>query len=129
MNQGLCLFGTDGRLAVANRKFGAMFGVPVTGDTAMAIMERSGLGLLSDSLSGGCEAVLSFELTDGRSLAVSQRPLDGGGWVVTFEDVTERRAAEARLTGAIRPLEGFSSIQWMPPNRATIGGSWISIER
>ncbi|RUY99042.1 EAL domain-containing protein, partial [Mesorhizobium sp. M7A.F.Ca.CA.002.15.1.1] len=29
---------------------------------------------------------------------VTRRPMDGGGWVVTFDDVTERRRTEERMT-------------------------------
>ena len=31
MSQGLCLFGPDGRLLVANRRFAEMFGAPEPG--------------------------------------------------------------------------------------------------
>jgi PAS domain S-box-containing protein len=35
------------------------------------------------------------ELADGRVIAVIHRPMaDGGGWVATFEDITERRRNE-----------------------------------
>ncbi len=33
----------------------------------------------------------------GRALAVSQQPLDDGGWVATYEDISERRRAEADI--------------------------------
>ncbi|TGQ78842.1 diguanylate cyclase, partial [Mesorhizobium sp. M8A.F.Ca.ET.208.01.1.1] len=36
-------------------------------------------------------------LSDGRTLLVVRQPM-GGGWVVTFDDVTERRRAEERMT-------------------------------
>jgi diguanylate cyclase (GGDEF)-like protein len=39
----------------------------------------------------------SLELTDGRIIAVSHRPMRNGGWVETHEDVTEKRAAEAKI--------------------------------
>ena len=42
------------------------------------------------------------ELADGRVINVVNQPIDGGGWVVTHEDVTERsrceREIEARAT-------------------------------
>ena len=116
MNQGLCLFGANGRLAVANRRYVAMFGPATPGERVEAVMERSGLALLGDTLHRAIEAELSFDLADGRSLAISQRPVEGGGWVITFEDATERRAAEARLAHAARhdPLTGL-------PNRLLLG--------
>ncbi len=33
----------------------------------------------------------------GRALAISQRPLADGGWVATYEDVTEQQRAEQRI--------------------------------
>ena len=36
-----------------------------------------------------------MELTDGRTISVISQPTpDGNGWVVTHEDITERRRAE-----------------------------------
>jgi diguanylate cyclase (GGDEF)-like protein/PAS domain S-box-containing protein len=37
------------------------------------------------------------ELSDGRTIVVTNRPLPDGGWVATHEDVTERRRAERKL--------------------------------
>jgi diguanylate cyclase (GGDEF)-like protein len=37
------------------------------------------------------------ELTDSRTIAVSQRWMRGGGWVAVHEDITERRRAEAKI--------------------------------
>ena len=109
MNQGLCLFGADGRLAVANRRFGEMFGVPETGAPVEQVMQDAGLLRLLESARGGAIAALSCDLPDGRSIAVSQQPIAQGGWVATYEDTTERRATEARLSHMARhdPLTGL----------------------
>jgi diguanylate cyclase (GGDEF)-like protein len=37
------------------------------------------------------------EIQGGPALAVSHQPMTGGGWVATYEDVTERHHAEARI--------------------------------
>ena len=37
------------------------------------------------------------ELSDGRTLAVVNQPMAGGGWVATHEDITERKRAESRI--------------------------------
>ena len=34
------------------------------------------------------------ETGDGRVIAVVNQPMEGGGWVATHEDITERRRAE-----------------------------------
>jgi diguanylate cyclase (GGDEF)-like protein/PAS domain S-box-containing protein len=53
------------------------------------------------------------DLFSQRSMAISHRPMADGGWVSTFEDVTERRASEARIQHMARhdDLTGL-------PNRA-----------
>ena len=37
------------------------------------------------------------DMKDGRVLSIVYQPMEGGGWVSTHEDVTERRQAEARI--------------------------------
>jgi diguanylate cyclase (GGDEF)-like protein len=37
------------------------------------------------------------EIGDGRTIAVSHQPMTDGGWVATYEDITDRRQAEARI--------------------------------
>ena len=42
------------------------------------------------------DAVVHRRLTNGRLIAVRHQPMENGGWVCTFEDITEReRAADA----------------------------------
>jgi len=109
MNQGLCLFGADGRLAVCNRRFADMFGAPVPGAPAADVLHAAGLSLLLEGAGNGTVAALTCELADGRTIAVSQQPVAGGGWVATYEDTSERRATEARLARMARhdPVTGL----------------------
>jgi diguanylate cyclase (GGDEF)-like protein len=102
MNQGLCLFGADGRLAVANRRFAEMFAAPDVGALPEQVLRGGGLEALLGGTAGGGPAAFSCDLPDGRAIAVCQRPVARGGWVTTYEDVTERRAAEARLAHMAR---------------------------
>jgi diguanylate cyclase (GGDEF)-like protein len=37
------------------------------------------------------------QLGDGRLIAIYHQPLEDGGWVCTYEDITERRRAEAQI--------------------------------
>lgn len=99
MNQGLCLFGADGRLAIANRRFAEMFGAPVPGAPAATVLRDAGLLLLEGT---GAVTALSCDLADGRTIAVSQQPIPGGGWVATYEDTSERRATEAQFARMAR---------------------------
>jgi diguanylate cyclase (GGDEF)-like protein len=36
-------------------------------------------------------------LSDGRAVAIARRPMPGGGWVTTHQDVTEQQRNEARI--------------------------------
>ena len=96
MIQGLCLFGTDGRLAVANVRFSEMFGSPKLGALPEDVFAGDGL---ADRLAqdGSERASFSQDLPDGRTIAVIRSTVDGGGWVATFEDVTEQRRSVAQL--------------------------------
>ncbi len=102
MNQGLCLFGEDGRLKVANHRFADMFGAPALGAEADEVLRAAGLGAIIDVSRDGSVPAFSCTLPDGRSIAVSQQAIASGGWVVTYEDVSERQAAEARLAQMAR---------------------------
>lgn len=108
MNQGLCLFDGNGRLAVSNRRFAEMFGAPAPGAPAEHVLRGAGLSLL-EGAGNGTVAALTCEMADGRTIAVSQQPVAGGGWVATYEDTSERRATEARLARMARhdPLTGL----------------------
>jgi diguanylate cyclase (GGDEF)-like protein len=43
-----------------------------------------------------------IELNDGRTIAIDNQPMPGGGWVSTHEDVTERRQAEMKIAHMAR---------------------------
>ena len=102
MNQGLCLFDKHDRLVIANRRFAELFGAPEAGASAAAVSSGSGLVGLMRLSQAGAAAVFSGTLPDGRNIAVTQRPVQGGGWVATYEDVSERRAAETKLAHMAR---------------------------
>lgn len=120
MSQGLCMFDEDARLVVVNNRYCDMFGlnrdVLRIGMTQREIVQelitlgRYRSGVTVDSLCEGTRTSLALdhavpvhrELADGRVIAVSHRPMSGGGWVATFDDVTERRRNEARIAHLAR---------------------------
>ncbi|MCF8475523.1 MAG: EAL domain-containing protein [Pseudolabrys sp.] len=114
MSQGLCMFDADGRLVLSNARFLEIYGLPEDklkpGMTTPELMElASATGKVADADPESTFAVqanfrrdgqggaLIQQLTDGRSIAISHRPMPDGGFVATFEDITERLVAEAKI--------------------------------
>jgi len=114
MSQGLTMYDADERLAVFNRRFCEITGLPPeqvqAGITyrdiialAVAVGHYPGRSV-EQAYVERRERIAQIEmgshhdeLTGGRAVAVRTEPMANGGWVCTFEDVTERRATEARI--------------------------------
>lgn len=117
MRQGICLFDADERLVMANDRVGEMFGVTseeCPQGTSFEMVLRLGLEkatgrpvapeILSEVVDRhrACVArpeggTLVVPFSNGVTMEVSHRPMQSGGWVTTFDDVTERRRADARI--------------------------------
>ena len=52
---------------------------------------------LRAALKQGKAFTLNAELKDGRIIAVVNQPMQGGGWVATHEDISERNRSEREL--------------------------------
>ena len=116
MSQGLCMFDSGGRLLVWNKRYLEIFRLGPdhlrVGMNQRQIVESLvGLGrydpeLTVDALCEGTRTSLLQgqatsilrALADGRTVSATHRAMSGGGWVATFEDVTERRRNEDRIT-------------------------------
>ncbi len=112
--QGICLYAPDDRLELVNEQFCRIYNQPMS-------RLRTGMKLydvLADSCAIGNypgrsvddiysarkafidrreKGIFLQELGDGRLIAIHHQPLEDGGWVCTYEDITERRKAEARV--------------------------------
>jgi methyl-accepting chemotaxis protein len=115
MSQGLCMFDRNERLVVCNARYREMYNLSAErvkiGTSLGELLEyRTTLGTFSGdvnayraqlaaSLAEG--RITSREVTsgEGRVICVVNRPMRGGGWVATHEDVTERREAERERLG------------------------------
>ncbi len=114
MSQGLCLTDADARIIVCNRRFASLFGLPpgfagpgspIAEVVRLACNANPREEALLKRIAGHQTALaekgeaddFAYEGETGRVLAILQRPMLAGGWVATYEDVTERRRAEERI--------------------------------
>ncbi len=118
LSQGVCHFDADWRLVTANARYAEIYRLPggalMPGMTLKQIVEmRADLGASPTDvasyldrckavLDGAAPAVWTAPLRDGRVIRMRTRPLPGGGWVSTHEEIDEgdfgRRIANAPVT-------------------------------
>ena len=110
MSQGLCMFDGNERLVVCNQRYMEMYKLSAEivkpGCTLQSLLEyriRNGSFSrepieyrreLVGAMAAGDTRSTEVKSKDGRSISVINRPMAGGGWVATHEDITERRDAE-----------------------------------
>jgi diguanylate cyclase (GGDEF)-like protein len=113
MSHGIVMFDGNERLVVCNDRYVEMYGlsrdVAKPGATLRDLLQhRKGTGTLSRDVDEYRSALLStiakgevtswlVDMPDGRTISVTNRPMEGGAWVASHEDVTERRRAEERI--------------------------------
>jgi diguanylate cyclase (GGDEF)-like protein len=130
MAHGLCAYDCDLRLIFANRSYLEIYGLSAEdarpGVTLLDLMRASidrGIhvpGITAEQMFGDYkrrlierkESVLYRELANGRVIAVRHRPMINGGWVGTYEDITERRRFETDIARLAR-LDALTEL----PNR------------
>jgi diguanylate cyclase (GGDEF)-like protein len=113
MSQGLLVFDASARIVVCNRRFIEMFGL--SADVIKPgcsfhdlITHRKETGSIEGDVDAYCASVQFrvaqgkitnhvVKLADGRSNLIVNQPLDGGGWVTTLEDITERTRSHERI--------------------------------
>jgi methyl-accepting chemotaxis protein len=107
MSEGLCMFDAATRLVLCNERYIEMYRLdPELAKPGALLRElleqrkRSGTfggdsdSYIEDTLrrmraSSGLQDIRDMQ--DGRVISVSSRPMRGGGWVATHQDITERR--------------------------------------
>jgi diguanylate cyclase (GGDEF)-like protein len=108
---GLVLFDKNKRLIVGNDQYRTMYGLPLEvtqrGSHLREMLEhRLGSGSFEGDREAYIESILTLverkdthhrvvELGDGRAISIIHHPIEGGGWVGTHEDVTERQKLTA----------------------------------
>jgi diguanylate cyclase (GGDEF)-like protein/PAS domain S-box-containing protein len=113
MSHGLCMYDATGHLIICNDYYREMYNLTAEdvkpGRTLWELLQlRKERGLLKDdpqiyidglkvALSEGKSIDFIVELTDGRVIAVTNRPMPDGRWVATHEDITVHQRAEEML--------------------------------
>jgi diguanylate cyclase (GGDEF)-like protein len=118
MSQGICLFNRDQKLLVSNRRYAEMYGLdPQAVRPGMTLREMFALRIANGTFSGDPQSYAKgtvvtdghvepsnreIEFIDGRVFRLLRRPLVGGGWVGTHEDITASKLAQARIAHMAR---------------------------
>ncbi|MGY4334410.1 diguanylate cyclase (GGDEF)-like protein/PAS domain S-box-containing protein [Bradyrhizobium sp. LB7.2] len=116
MSQGLCMFDADGKIILFNERYAAMLGrtdILLTGRLLVDVLrEEQAKGqwqgdageffarLVADARESRTTTDVATRF--GRSIRVVNQPMQGGGWVATFEDITEWLEAQAKISHMAR---------------------------
>jgi diguanylate cyclase (GGDEF)-like protein/PAS domain S-box-containing protein len=117
MSHGLCMFDAGGRIVLFNERYRELIGLPadfLQGLSLLDLFKRRKttgdfMGDADEFFAGVMAKVRArkwdtkiMESSKGRTLRVVDRPMAGGGWVATFEDITEWRKAEGKISHMAR---------------------------
>jgi diguanylate cyclase (GGDEF)-like protein/PAS domain S-box-containing protein len=113
MLQGLLMLDSEKRVVVCNDRYIEMYGlsrgVVKPGCSVEELLRhRAERGTLSRNLeqyrnqmlgelTPGKTTTAIVETPDGREIAIASRTMAGGGWVITHEDITDRRQAASKI--------------------------------
>lgn len=117
IRHGICLFDAQGRVMAANRKFTALLDLPAElvapgslhRDFIAEMLARGEFGE-GEAAAGIAAGLVGRDFTlkyrnvrarpNGRVVDVVSEPIEGGGFVLTFTDITEERLVSAELERA-----------------------------
>ena len=118
MCQGVLLFDSDAHMVFCNQRYIEMYGlsaelvVPGCGlrellDHQRAVGtfcgdEESYIVELLDDVAQGKASNAVAKAADGRVFSIMNKPIAGGGWIATHEDISDRQRAEERIVHMAR---------------------------
>ena len=116
MPNGLCMWGPDGKLVIANDRYREMYGFTVEqvtpGVSLRTIVESHMANGQTRELDPDAfintvmtQKTQTHLLSDGRTVYIRRQAMPGGGWIATHEDITEQKRIESSLTENAAKLE------------------------
>src|SRR5215471_248691 len=118
MSQGVLMFDSETRLIFCNQRYLELYGLSpevVKSGCYLSDLLRHRIELgsftgdadeyaarLRDGIAEGKTFNNIVNLPDGRAFSVVNKPIPGGGWLATHEDVTERQRSEDRIAHMAR---------------------------
>jgi diguanylate cyclase (GGDEF)-like protein/PAS domain S-box-containing protein len=112
LSQGVCMFDAEGRVTLFNERYANLMGF-----SSASLMGRSLIDLfhelkaagfpgdpeefrqrIMNDIRAGKSISHTIETPAGRTIHVLEQPMQGGGWVATFEDITEWRESQDQLS-------------------------------
>jgi diguanylate cyclase (GGDEF)-like protein/PAS domain S-box-containing protein len=116
MSQGLSMFDADGRILLYNERYAEMMGrtgMDLQGRLLLDVLRQQKVlgrwdgdpdqfvaSVIAEAKAGN--SVTRTVSRNGRSIRVVDQPMRGGGWVATFEDITEWQAAQEQISHMAR---------------------------
>jgi diguanylate cyclase (GGDEF)-like protein/PAS domain S-box-containing protein len=112
MAQGLCMFDADGRIVLFNEQYRKLMGLPREFMQGRSLLEvfrlRNELGDLTEdpdkkfheivsAVREGRKTIRTIDRRSGAKIRVVNQPMESGGWVTTFEDITKWHEAQERI--------------------------------
>jgi len=117
MSQGLCMFDAEGCAILFNERYIQMMGSSAVLLKGQCLLDLFRLRKASGEFAGDPEELFAevmariragkpstkiMQSSSERVLRVAEQPMQGGGWVATFEDITEWQKAQAQISHMAR---------------------------
>jgi diguanylate cyclase (GGDEF)-like protein len=117
MSQGLCMFDAEGCAILFNERYIQMMRSSAASLKGQCLLDLFRQRKASGEFAGDPEEFFAQVMADiragktstkivqtgmGRVLRVMEQPMQGGGWVATFEDITEWQKAQAQISHMAR---------------------------
>ena len=118
MSQGVLMFDADMRLVFCNQGYVEMYGMsPEMVGAGHTLRDLINHGVATGTFTGEPDEYIEklvgdlakgktsndiIKTKDGRTFSIVNKPLSGGGWLATHEDITERQRTEERIVHMAR---------------------------